>query len=143
MNKYQVYRELRDELTGAYERELQNVREILDTGVAEIAGGRVTLQCSEHASVVQLGEAGKIFRDEIGDSLRLILERYERNLSKESASLGLGSRRPTQATTPPSRAKAVDAPSGATAGNGAGNGSGKSASSTAVASAFGDWSEAQ
>lgn len=89
MNKYQLYKQIRQELATGCDKELKAVSEILDSGITAIAGGEATLDVALADSVNSMSEAGRVFRDELNESMRLILDRYRRNLQKEIASLGL------------------------------------------------------
>lgn len=89
MNKYQVYKEIREELGADFEKEFKDLQELLTKGVSVIGNAHATLQLVDPKSLAAFGEARKILTEEIEESLRLILERYERNLKKEVGSLGL------------------------------------------------------
>lgn len=89
MNKYQLYKQIRQELATGCDKELKAVSELLDSGITSITGGDATLEVALADSVNSMSEAGRVFRDELNESMRLILDRYRRNLQKEIASLGL------------------------------------------------------
>ena len=55
MNKFQYYKEIRQELGFDYDKELQDVRILLEQGVTTIAGAHVGLQFSTANSLVALG----------------------------------------------------------------------------------------
>ncbi len=89
MSKQQQLLELRDELATAYRAELISVRKLIDDGVARIANAQAQVSISDADSLVGGGEAARVFCDEMNDAAVVALERYERNLRKEIARLGL------------------------------------------------------
>jgi len=89
MSKQQQLLELRKELAKAYQTELSNIQKLIEGGVARVQNAQASISIAGTASLAMSGEAGQIFREEFGDAALLALERYERNLRKEIASLGL------------------------------------------------------
>lgn len=89
MNKQQVYRELRHELSTQYHAELQVVRDLLESPAQLLTNGETQLHLDGPVTLPASGEAGKVFREEVADALGIILERYARNLAKEIDELGL------------------------------------------------------
>lgn len=89
MNKLQLYKQIREELGAHYEKELRNVEALLKSGCETVAGSNGRLFCSKTDSLIANGDANKVFREELGEALRLILERYQRGLRREVAALGL------------------------------------------------------
>lgn len=119
MSKQEQLLELRNELTSAYQSELRNVQRLIESGVSRIENPEACLSLSTAKSLAMSGEAGEIFCDELGDAVMLVLERYERNLRKEMARLGLyapaSSRdRKVVAAEQPALDAAADRPSEAT-----------------------------
>ena len=89
MNKYQLYKQIRQELAISCDRELKAVAEILDSGLLTISGGNATLDVGTPNALNSMSEAGRVFREELGEAVSVILERYRRSLHKEVAGLGL------------------------------------------------------
>lgn len=89
MNKFQLYRQIREELAAHYEKELRTVTAVLEEGVEAIASSNTRLACSPADSLVTNGDAHKVFREELTESMRFILERYQRSLRKEIETLGI------------------------------------------------------
>lgn len=89
MNKFHLYRQIREELAAHYDKELRNVSTLLKDGVEVVAGPNSRIACSKTDSLVASGDANKVFREELSEAVRLILERYHRSLSKEVQTLGL------------------------------------------------------
>lgn len=89
MNKFHLYRQIREELAAHYDKELRSVSALLQEGVDAITGPNTRVVCSKTESLVANGDASKVFREEMGEALRLILERYHRSLRKEAETLGL------------------------------------------------------
>jgi hypothetical protein len=89
MSKQQQLLELRKELARAYQAELSNIQKLIEGGVARIENGQAFISVAGTSSLAMSGEAGQLFREEFGDAALLALERYERNLRREIARLGL------------------------------------------------------
>lgn len=89
MNKFHLYRQIREELAAHYDKELRNVSALLQEGVEAVVGPNTRVACSKTESLVSNGDASKVFREEISEAVRLILERYHRSLHKEVETLGL------------------------------------------------------
>ena len=89
MNKFQLYRQIREELATHYDKELRNVAALLEEGVDAVVGANTRVTCSKTESLVINGDASKVFREEMTEAVRLILERYHRSLCKEIETLGL------------------------------------------------------
>ena len=89
MRKQEQFKELRDELTLEYQKELSDVQKLLDGGVTCIENGQAAIYFGEKNSLILDGEAGRVFREEVADALAITLARYARNLAKEVESLGL------------------------------------------------------
>lgn len=89
VNKFQLYRQIREELVAHYEKELRNVSAVLQEGVDCISSANNRLSCGGSELLVVNGEANKAFREETAEAMRLILERYQRSLRKEIEALGL------------------------------------------------------
>ena len=89
MNKFHLYRQIREELAAHYDKELRSVSTVLQEGVEFVAGPNSRIACSKTESLVASGDANKVFREELSEAIRLILERYHRSLSKEVETLGL------------------------------------------------------
>lgn len=89
MNKFQLYRQIREELAAHYDKELRNVTALLEGGVEAVVGSGTRVTCSKTDSLVANGDASKVFREEMSEALKLILERYHRSLRKEIETLGL------------------------------------------------------
>lgn len=89
VNKYQLYRQIRDELAGHYERELKAVSGLVEEGLDGLVGAGARVACVKTDSLIANGDANKVFREEINEAVRLILERYQRALRKEIDGLGL------------------------------------------------------
>ncbi|MCH9765643.1 MAG: hypothetical protein K0U34_06585 [Alphaproteobacteria bacterium] len=119
MNKFQLYRQIREELAAHYDKELRSVVALLEEGVDAVVGANARITCTNADSLVTNGDASKVFREEMSEAVRLILERYQRSLRKEIETLGLtydgdGWKEPD--TRLPS---ALSRSTGARAGNGA------------------------
>lgn len=95
VNKYQLYRQIRDELAGHYERELKAVSALIEEGLDDLVGAGARVACVKTDSLIANGDANKVFREEINEAARLILERYQRALRKEIDGLGLSVDEPT------------------------------------------------
>ena len=89
LNKYKLFKQIRGELAESCSKELRAVEEILQRGLTIVAGGMATIEINTPNSLNSMSESGRIFRDELAQTTRLILERYQRNLKKEMAALGL------------------------------------------------------
>ena len=89
MNKYQLYKQIRQELATGCADELAAVTDLLQSGVTMISGPGSSVDVGAQNSFSSMSEAGRIFREELADAVRLILERYQRNLRKEIVGLGL------------------------------------------------------
>lgn len=89
MNKYQLYKQIRQELAVSCDREIKAVSDILDTGLMSITGSTAALDVGTPNSLNSMSEAGRVFREELGEAVRVILERYRRSLQKEIVGLGL------------------------------------------------------
>ncbi len=89
VNKFHLYRQIREELAAHYDKELRNVSALLQEGVEFVAGPKSRVACSKTETLVASGDANKVFREELSEAIRLILERYHRSLSKEVETLGL------------------------------------------------------
>lgn len=89
VNKFHLYRQIREELAAHYDKELRNVSALLQEGVEAVVGSNTRVACSKTESLVANGDASKVFREEMSEAIRLILERYHRSLSKEVETLGL------------------------------------------------------
>jgi hypothetical protein len=108
MNKYQLYKQIRQELAIGCDRELNAVSDILESGVMSLNGANATLDVGSLNSLNSMSESGRVFREELGEAVRVILERYRRSLQKEIASLGLDDVRAEQPQAPDtSAARAV------------------------------------
>jgi hypothetical protein len=97
VNKYQLYKQIRQELAIGCDRELKAVSEILESGVMALSGINATLDVGSQNSLNSMSESGRVFREELGEAVRVILERYRRSLQKEIAGLGLDDVRTEQA----------------------------------------------
>lgn len=102
MNKYQLYKQIRIELATSCDKEMKAVTELLESGLNSIVGGKVTIELTTSNSLNAMSEAGRIFREELSEATRLILERYRRNLRKEIVGLGLQDLCAEQPAAPPS-----------------------------------------
>jgi len=91
MSKQRQLLELRQELALAYRDELNRIQKLINGGISRIENPEAFVFVTGTKSLVLNGEAGQVFRDEVGDSVLLALERYERNLQKEMSRLGLES----------------------------------------------------
>lgn len=89
VNKFHLYRQIREELAAHYEKELRNVSALLQEGIESVVGPSTRVACSKTESLVANGDASKVFREEMSEAVRLILERYHRSLHKEVETLGL------------------------------------------------------
>lgn len=89
VNKFQPYRQIREELATHYEKELRNVSALLEEGVEGVVSANTRISVGKTESLVANGDASKVFREEINEAVRLILERYHRSLRKEVETLGL------------------------------------------------------
>jgi len=89
VNKFHLYRQIREELAAHYDKELRSVSTLLKDGVEFVAGPNSRIACSKTESLVASGDANKVFREELNEAVRLILERYHRSLGKEVQTLGL------------------------------------------------------
>jgi len=89
VNKFHLYRQIREELAAHYDKELRNVSALLQEGVEAVVGPNTRVACSKTESLVANGDASKVFREEMSEAVRLILERYHRSLRKEVETLGL------------------------------------------------------
>lgn len=89
MNKFELYRQIRGELTTHYDKEQRLVSTLLDEGVEAVVSTSARIACAESDTLVANGEASKVFRQEINEAIRIILERYQRALRKEVEALGL------------------------------------------------------
>ena len=89
MNKYQLYKQIRQELATGCADELAAVTDLLQNGFTAIGSPTASLDVGAQNSFSSMSEAGRIFREELADAVRLILERYQRNLRKEIVGLGL------------------------------------------------------
>lgn len=89
LNKYKLFKQIRGELAESCTKELHAVDEILQRGLSIVAGGMATIEINTPNSLNSMSESGRIFRDELTQTTRLVLERYQRNLKREMAALGL------------------------------------------------------
>jgi hypothetical protein len=89
VNKFQLYKQIREELAAHYEKELRTVDALLKSGCDSLVSGNARLSCSKTDALVSSGDANKVFREELSEAVRLILERYQRGLRREVAALGL------------------------------------------------------
>ena len=89
VNKLQIYKQIREELAAHYEKELRNVDALLKSGCETVTGANGRLFCAKTESLIAGGEANKVFREELSEAVRLILERYQRALRREVSALGL------------------------------------------------------
>ncbi len=89
VNKFHLYQQIREELATNYDKELRNVSALLQEGVEAVAGPNIRVACFKTESLVANGDASKVFREEMSEAVRLILERYHRSLRKEVETLGL------------------------------------------------------
>ena len=89
VNKFQLYRQIREELAAHYDKEVRNVGALLEEGVEVVVGSNTRVTCSKTESLVSNGDASKVFREEMSEAVHLILERYQRSLRKEIEALGL------------------------------------------------------
>lgn len=89
MNKYELYKEMRRELAEGYKREIEQSQALLSGGSLQIVNGGAALMIDDSASMAAQGEARKILREELSSTLKVILERYLRNLRTEAANHGI------------------------------------------------------
>ena len=85
----ETYKKLRQELSIDYVSEISRVKNLLANGIGDVHDGKALLDVSQTGSLVALGEARKVFREEAWRAMQLILERYERNLKREALGLGI------------------------------------------------------
>ena len=89
MNKYELYKEMRRELAEGYKREIEQAQSLLTGTDLQILNAGTALKLDDDASMAAQGEARKILREELSSTLKVILERYLRNLRTEASNHGI------------------------------------------------------
>ena len=89
MNKYELYKEMRRELAEGYKREIEQAQSLLTGGNIQILNDGTALKLDDDGSMAAQGEARKILREELSSTLKVILERYLRNLRTEASNHGI------------------------------------------------------
>ncbi|MEL6423272.1 MAG: hypothetical protein AAFQ42_12625 [Pseudomonadota bacterium] len=89
MDKLHTFKKLRKQLAAEYEAEILAVNDLLNHGVEALAGTQTTLNTSTRDDESAIGEARRAMAEDVQNSIRMVMQRYARNLEDEIAELGL------------------------------------------------------
>ena len=89
MDKMRTFKELRKQLAAEYEAEILAVNDIMANGVESVGGPQSLLNTSTRDPESAIGDARRAMAEEIQNSVRMVMQRYAKNLEEEIAELGL------------------------------------------------------
>ncbi|MEO0619006.1 MAG: hypothetical protein AAFZ01_06975 [Pseudomonadota bacterium] len=89
MDKLQTFKKLRKQLAAEYEAEILAVNDLLNHGVEGLTGTQTTLNTSTRDNESAIGEARRAMAEDVQNSIRMVMQRYARNLEDEINDLGL------------------------------------------------------
>jgi len=89
MDKLNTFKKLRKQLAAEYEAEILAVNDLLNNGVELIGGSQSTLNTSTRDPESAIGDARRAMAEDVQNTVRMVMQRYARNLEDEIAELGL------------------------------------------------------
>lgn len=89
MDKLHTFKKLRKQLAAEYEAEILAVNDLLNNGVENLGGTQTTLNTSTRDSDSAIGEARRAMAEDVQNTIRVVMQRYAKNLEDEISELGL------------------------------------------------------
>lgn len=89
MDKLHTFKKLRKQLAAEYEAEILAVNDLLNSGVETLGGTQTTLNTSTRDAESAIGEARRAMAEDVQNTIRVVMQRYAKNLEDEIAELGL------------------------------------------------------
>lgn len=89
MDKLHTFKKLRKQLAAEYEAEIVAVNDVLNNGVESLSGLQTSLNTSTREAESAIGEARRTMAEDVQNTIRVVMQRYAKNLEDELAELGL------------------------------------------------------
>ena len=89
MDKLNTFKKLRKQLAAEYEAEILAVNDLLNNGVESLSGTQTTLNTSTRAAESAIGDARRAMAEDVQNTIRVVMQRYAKNLEEELDELGL------------------------------------------------------
>ena len=89
MDKLHTFKKLRKQLAAEYEAEILAVNDLLNSGVETLGGIQTKLNTSTRDAESAIGEARRAMAEDVQNTIRVVMQRYAKNLEDEISELGL------------------------------------------------------
>ena len=89
MDKLHTFKKLRKQLAAEYEAEILAVNDLLNSGVESLGGSQTSLNTSTRDAESAIGEARRAMAEDVQNTIRVVMQRYAKNLEDEISELGL------------------------------------------------------